>query len=172
MLFYAGGLEVANSRFPSPRYPSSAPAPSLLSRISPFPYPTPWPVPRSPQPLPDPLPLNASELHIRLILQSLADQITEIWHAPGDHSTHGANGTNGASDSEPVRTNGARAIPARDFMYIRVPSHELSESEIEEAEKAREEAERIMAGWKADGGVWMDEEGGRRWIGAEDAPES
>ena len=120
---------------------------------------------RSPQPLPEPLPLNGAELHIRLILQALADQITAVW-------TGKSNDTN---DEDADKTTGvdalARAIPARDFMVCRVPAHELVDVEKEEAEKAKQESEKVMEGWMAEGGVWLEENGEKRWIGAESAPE-
>jgi len=65
----------------------------------------------------------------------------------------------------------ARAIPARDFMVVRVLSHELTDSEKDEAEKARIEAEVVLQSWKADGGAWLEEENERHWVGVEAAPQ-
>ena len=115
--------------------------------------------------MPEPLPLNGAELHIRLILQALADQITAVW-------TGKSNDTN---DEDADKTTGvdalARAIPARDFMVCRVPAHELVDVEKEEAKKAKQESEKVMEGWMAEGGVWLEENGEKRWIGAESTPE-
>ena len=91
-------------------------------------------------------------------MQSLADQITAVWTGRGL-----ANGANGMSQTR------GRAIPARDFMVVRVPSHELSDLEIQEVERAGAEAERIMSDWQEYGGTWL-EDGQKTWLGVEPPP--
>lgn len=56
-------------------------------------------------------------------------------------------------------------------MVVRVLSHELTDSEKDEAEKARIEAEVVLQSWKADGGAWLEEENERHWVGVEAAPQ-
>lgn len=112
-------LALTSTRFPSRRYPTSEPMPSLLLPISPFPYPTPQPMQYSPDPELQPHPLTGGELHLRLILSSLASQINAVWN---DRSSEDA-----TIDSKHPSTSTIRnlAIPARDFMVIRISGHEL-----------------------------------------------
>ncbi|KAK8854758.1 hypothetical protein IAR55_003497 [Kwoniella newhampshirensis] len=141
-----------SAMFPSPKYPSSEPFPSILSPVSPFPYPTPYPIPRSSGPSIPPHPLTHSELHTRLIMQSLADQINDIW-AGGDDDRS--------------------AVPARDFMVMRVPGHELSESESDDVRCYKRNAREVNRSWTEYGGVWLKREGeGRVWIGVGTPDES
>ncbi len=133
-------------RFPSPRYPASEPFPSLLSPIPPFPYPTPQPIQSSKDPPVPPHPLTAAELHLRLILNSIAEQVDNSWN---DTSHDAIPGTNAASFR--------RAIPARDFMVIRIPEHEVTEVEAEGIRRAAEEADRVVSEWEYYGGLWVEE---------------
>ncbi|WVW85597.1 hypothetical protein I302_107635 [Kwoniella bestiolae CBS 10118] len=142
-----------SAMFPSPRYPSTDPFPSILSPISPFPYPSPNNTSsnaHSYDPHVEPHPLTKNELHTRLIMQSLADQITDIWSSNGERM----------------------AIPSRDFMSLRIPSHELSNIEVDDIRRYKEEVDRVMGSWKEYGGVWVDlpKEIGRIWLGVEPAP--
>ena len=106
-------------RFPSPRYITSEPYPFILSETSPLPYPTPS------QHDIKPLPLQAHELHLRLILQSIARQIDEIWAPNGQSAT----------------------VLARDFMVMQVPGHELSDSEKEVVQAHLNETSEVTASW-------------------------
>jgi ribonuclease Z len=107
------------TRFPSPRFTSTEPYSSILSETSPYPYPTPT------QGEISPLPLQAPELHLRLILQSIARQIDNIWAEDG---------------------RGA-AVLARDFMIMQVPSHELNEGEKEVVDGHLMETAEVTASW-------------------------
>jgi ribonuclease Z len=106
-------------RFPSPRFTSTEPYPSILSETSPYPYPTPT------QGDIKPLPLQAPELHLRLILQSIARQIDDIWAEDGRGAT----------------------VLARDFMIMQVPSHELNEGEKEVLGGHLKESAGVTASW-------------------------
>ncbi|WVR00023.1 hypothetical protein IAU59_007165 [Kwoniella sp. CBS 9459] len=66
-----------SAMFPSGHYISTEPFPSILSPISPYPYPTPQLAPTKSK-LPE-VELTSAELHTRVILQSIADQITDVW---------------------------------------------------------------------------------------------
>ncbi|GMK53605.1 hypothetical protein CspeluHIS016_0101910 [Cutaneotrichosporon spelunceum] len=145
-----------SAMFPSPRFATNEPLPALLGPKSPFPY----PVPAAEFVGVKPLPLNASELHLRMIMQSLVNQISAIWNGPSCHD-HALQGP------EPHLVK--LAVATRDFMVLRVPSHELSESEVEVMRAAREDAVRVMKSWSCDGGAWVSEGGEWRWIGV-DAP--
>ncbi|WWD19098.1 hypothetical protein CI109_103556 [Kwoniella shandongensis] len=141
-----------SAMFPSPRYPSSDPFSSILSPISPFPYPTPYPIAHSSDPPFPPHPLTHSELHTRLIMHSIADQITNIWVERGDQHL---------------------AVPARDFMVYRITGHESSESEADEVREHKSQASEVMNSWQRVGGVWLEaEKEGRRWIGVGSPDES
>ncbi|WRT68420.1 uncharacterized protein IL334_005396 [Kwoniella shivajii] len=138
-----------SAMFPSPRYHTSDPFPSIISPVSPFPYPTPH-TPSHGDPPIEPHPLTRTELHTRLIMQSLADQITEIW----------------TKDDGVERM----AIPSRDFMVLRIPGHELSQSEQEEIRTYRDGLEQVMESWKTHGGAWVTRAVGRIWLGVDPAP--
>jgi len=92
-------------------------------------------------------------------MQSLADQITAVW-------TEGGSGT----ETNGTSTARYRAIPARDFMVVRVPSHELSDLEVKDIERAETEADRVLSDWQEHGGTWVLENGQRRWVGVEQPP--
>ncbi|ORY35568.1 beta-lactamase-like protein [Naematelia encephala] len=142
-----------SAMFPSPRYLSSEALPSILSGVAPFPYPTPFPPAHSDEPQIQPLPLTSRELHIRLVMQSLSDQINQVWNAnigPNEHYK--------------------MAVPARDLMVIRVPAHELTEAEAEEAASAKKEMDEVGNSWSELGGVWAQQAEEMRWIGVEPAP--
>jgi hypothetical protein len=100
--------------------------------MSPFPFPTPWPVSHSADPPVPPNPLTNAELHLRLILQSLADQITRIWLS---------------NNNTDVDLGPSMAVTARDFMVISVPSHEMSEQEKETARRVIDESAQVMTSW-------------------------
>ncbi|WVF72824.1 hypothetical protein IAT40_007642 [Kwoniella sp. CBS 6097] len=66
-----------SAMFPSGHYISTEPFPSILSPLSPYPYPTPQ-LPPAKSTLLE-VELTSAELHTRVILQSIADQITDVW---------------------------------------------------------------------------------------------
>ncbi|WWC71545.1 uncharacterized protein I206_105503 [Kwoniella pini CBS 10737] len=142
-----------SAMFPAPHYANSQPFPSILSPISPHPYPTPFTTTAHGfKPYVEPHDLTKGELHTRLIMQSLADQITDIWNTDGNDQIQ------------------RMAIPSRDFMTLRIPSHELSESEQEEIKTYRNEVEHVMRSWKENGGVWIPKENGKIWLGVDNPP--
>ncbi|KLT40699.1 hypothetical protein CC85DRAFT_287213 [Cutaneotrichosporon oleaginosum] len=146
-----------SAMFPSPRFATNEPFPALLGPTSPFPY----PVPASQFAGVKAIPLNADELHLRMIMQSLVNQISAIWNGPSCHD-HALQGP------EPHLIK--LAVAARDFMVLRVPSHELSESEVDAMRAAREDAVSVMKSWSCDGGAWVGEDHERRWVGVDPAP--
>lgn len=144
-----------SAMFPSPHYSTNDAFPSLLSPASPLPY----AVPAS---LLNTLPtaaLTADELHLRVIMQSLANQVSAAWNGP-DCAEHVLQGP------EPhfVRL----AVPSRDFMVLRVPSHELSDAEVATMRESRREIVEVMQSWADDGGAWVWEDGVKRWVGVEE----
>ncbi|WWC90691.1 uncharacterized protein L201_005628 [Kwoniella dendrophila CBS 6074] len=145
-----------SAMFPSPHYPSSEPFPSILSPISPYPYPSPHTqTGHGYEHYAEPRPLTKGELHTRLIMQSLADQITHIWSPSIEKDESGKS---------------RMAIPARDFMTIRIPSHDLSEQEAEEIKKYKEEVDQVNKSWKDHGGIWLPKETGKIWLGVNPPP--
>lgn len=148
-----------SAMFPSPHYANTDPFPALLGPTSPFPYPTPA-AQFATSPV-KPLPLNGQELHLRVIMQSLVNQISAVWNGPSCHD-HAVEG--------PERHLTKLAIAARDFMVVRVPSHELSVFEMETLRAARKETVHVMKSWADDGGVWVGEGSERRWVGIDPAP--
>ncbi|RSH88725.1 hypothetical protein EHS25_002952 [Saitozyma podzolica] len=109
-----------------------------------------------------PIPLTRTELHTRVILQSIAHQINESWlgdlSAASQPSIHPAVGSQPGEPSDPVgNLAGAglarSAITARDFMVLRVPAHELVQSEADGMVKANNESAEVMATWEKYGGV-------------------
>lgn len=56
-------------------------------------------------------------------------------------------------------------------MVIRIPSHELSESEHQTMREAREEIVHVVRSWANHAGVWVEREGRKDWVGYELAPE-
>ncbi|OCF39038.1 ribonuclease Z [Kwoniella heveanensis CBS 569] len=68
-----------SAMFPSGHYVSTEPFPSILSPISPYPYPTPQLPPSGSGGAVPERNLTSAELHTRVILQSIADQITHVW---------------------------------------------------------------------------------------------
>ncbi|WVQ81846.1 hypothetical protein IAT38_003973 [Cryptococcus sp. DSM 104549] len=150
-----------SAMFPSPRYSASDPLPSILSPLSPFPYPTPHPIPQ-PKDIPiHPIPLtNATrgELHTRLIMQSLADQIWDICGEP-------IHPPNGPAPSQQTGSTGL-VVPARDFMHIRIPAHDLTAGEKEDVKRYKTAADAVAAEWGQHDGIWLrSKTGERRWIG-------
>ncbi|KAI9637497.1 beta-lactamase-like protein [Dioszegia hungarica] len=141
-----------SAMFPSPRYHTSSPFPSLLSPTSPFPAPTPYPMTHSSDPPIPPLPLTSTELHTRIIMQNIADQVNEVW--------------NGDGLGEVQR----QCVPARDFMVVRIPGHELDEVEVDEQGEMGREVKEVMASWAEDGGAWVKEGKEKRWVGVSEAP--
>lgn len=148
-----------SAMFPSPHYANTEPFPSLLGPVSPFPYPTPTAT-FATSPI-SALPLNSDELHLRVIMQSLVNQISAVWNGPScvEHAVAGP-------EMHTVRL----AVASRDFMVVRVPSHELSASEMETMRAARKETVQVMQSWADDGGVWVGEGEERRWVGVNPAP--
>lgn len=147
-------MYIADGRFPSPRYTSSEPYPSVLSESSPFPDPVPHPV-RAPFDQVKPLDLDSSELHIRLIVQAIASQIDDTWNEATQTATE-----------EVARAT----VPARDFMIMSVPSHELSEGEREKIGLHLKEMKEVTARWQRQGGVYVPAGKGSRWIGIDPEP--
>ncbi|AAW43585.1 conserved hypothetical protein [Cryptococcus deneoformans JEC21] len=149
-----------SAMFPSPRYPTAAALPSILSSICSFPYPVPRPLPHTSLPPPLPISLTSkypSELHVRVIMQSLADQILEKCASFS------------LSDEDldkPPRGKTGMVIPARDFMCLPIPSHELSALEIEDVRSYKEIADKVTEEWKKHGGIWI-KNGEEEWIGVE-----
>ena len=54
---------------------------------------------------------------------------------------------------------------ARDYMIVRVPAHELTESEEHALSDYQEESERVRLEWEAKGGLYVCNE----WVGVEEA---
>ncbi|RXK41148.1 hypothetical protein M231_01551 [Tremella mesenterica] len=161
-----------SAMFPAPRYPSSDPYPSILSPMSPLPYPAPWPLRYSIDPPMSPVPLTAAELHLRLILQSVTDQIDEVWDGPAfplSLSTYPSIDpyTQVLSPNSQRSSSGRKSIATRDFMILPVPSHELSESEMSTIALVEGEGREVMTEWRERGGVWMGQGTERRWVGVE-----
>jgi ribonuclease Z len=157
----------SSRRFPAPRYPTNEPFPSILSSTSPFPYPTPFPIPHSYDPPIDPIPLTRTELHTRVILQSIANQINESWLGGAAHSQMQVAG----DSSDQAGLSERSAITARDFMVLRVPAHELVQSEADEMAKAKSESADVMRMWEEYGGLWVQTpDAGRRWVGVDPEP--
>lgn len=148
------------SRFPSPRYHSSSPYPSLLSPVSPFPYPVPYPL-GPPYDSIGPLPLFGSELHLRIILQSIASQIDEIWthHLDQDSACQAA-----------VRAEKQATMLARDFMIVSVPSHELAGYETQTITEHLSEVAVTTQSWVEHGGVHVPAGKGEEWVGIDPEP--
>jgi ribonuclease Z len=94
-------------------------------------------------------------------MQALANQISAVWNGPEcqDHVFAGP-------EQHPVRL----AVPARDFMVIRVPSHELTDSELVAMHAARTEIVQVVRSWACYDGAYAGEGAARRWIGYEPAP--
>ena len=116
------------------------------------------------------------------MMHNIVDQIDGAWTAAsplhsGDVRVHdnakgepreGCNGQNGHAEH---RSAGSRAIvTARDFMVLRIPSHELSEAEREDVESTVQEARQVTEEWSRTGGVWVEHEKRRSWIGHGPAP--
>lgn len=89
-------------------------------------------------------------------MQSLANQISAEWNGP-DCAAHVLDG--------PQQHTVYLAVPARDFMVVRVPSHEVTDHERETLHNARREIIEVMKSWADHGGAWVEEEGQRRWVG-------
>ncbi|TXT08608.1 hypothetical protein VHUM_02736 [Vanrija humicola] len=148
-----------SAMFPSPRYVSNDPYPSLLGPVSPFPYPT-ADITAHAAKLP-PMPLTANELHLRLIMQSIANQINADWNGP-----HCA--LHNVDEAEPHLVK--MAVCSRDFMVFPVPSHELTSAEIQTMAAAHTEANTVLQSWATSGGAWVVEQGRQQWIGVEKEP--
>lgn len=87
------------------------------------------------------MPLTGAELHLRLIMDSIARQVSaNISHT-------------------------ALVSTARDYMIVRVPAHELSESEEQGLSEYQNESERVRLEWEAKGGLYV----GNEWVGVEEA---
>lgn len=144
-----------SAMFPSPHYKTNEAFPSLLGPASPLPYAAPTSLLNT---LPA-APLTADELHIRVIMQSLASQISAAWNGPecADHVLTGP---------EPHFVH--LAVASRDFMVLRVPSHELGDAEIATARERRGEIVEVMRSWADEGGAWVWEDGEKRWVGVEE----
>lgn len=128
-----------------------------------------------------PGPLNSSELHLRLIMQSLANQVSMEWNSPdcpppelggSTASENGATVEHAAHEENGEKRNYLKlAVPARDFMVLRVPQHELTPAEIEDLQDAEKEIAAVMKSWAEDGGAYVeDPDGKRRWVGVEPEP--
>lgn len=115
------------------------------------------------------------------MMHNIIDQIDEAWTAAlppssGDIHVHakgepeeGVNGQNGHAGEASA---GPRAIvTARDFMVLRIPSHELSEAEREDVESTVQQARHVTEEWSRTGGVWVELEKRRSWVGHGPAPD-
>lgn len=67
---------------------------------------------------------------------------------------------------KPPRGKTGMVIPARDFMHLPIPSHELNALEIEDVRSCKELADKVTEEWKKHGGIWI-ENGEEEWIGVE-----
>jgi ribonuclease Z len=105
--------------------------------------------------------LTADDLHLRLIMQALVNQISAVWNGPecADHVISG-----------PEQHRVRLAVPARDFMVVRVPSHELTDSELEAMHAAREEIVEVTRSWACFAGAYVGTGEERRWVGYEPEP--
>lgn len=122
-------------------------------------------------------------------MQSLANQVSMEWNRPECEAelSGGAASENGVSRPGSINgvdisdvENGANgehkkylklAVPARDFMVLRVPQHELTPAEIEDLQDAEKEIAHVMKSWAEDGGAYVeDPDGKRRWVGVEPEP--
>lgn len=101
-----------------------------------------------------PIPLTSHELHTRVIMQNIADQVNEVWNG------------NDEGEGEEQR----QCVPARDFMIVRIPGHELDEVEVDEQREMGREVREVMASWAEDGGAWVKEGKEKRWVGVSEAP--
>jgi len=98
---------------------------------------------------------------MRVIMQALVNQISAEWNGPecSDHVLSGP-------EQHPVRL----AVASRDFMVIRVPSHELTDSELAALHDHRTEIVEVVRSWADHAGAWVTEDGKRRWVGYEPEP--
>jgi ribonuclease Z len=105
-------------------------------------------------------------------MQSMTDQIDAVWKGPERNPQEADNSdpSSGASGLSHKTADARRSVAARDFMVVRVPSHELSPIEEEEGSKLAEEAGRVMQEWKAHGGVWLEDARVKRWVGVDAIP--
>lgn len=144
---------------------SNDPYPSLLAPVSPFPYPTTAADAHAGKVPPEPL--TSSELHLRLIMQSLANQVSMEWNRPACGEPNG--GPLGAE--HPACDYLKLCVPSRDYMVMRVPAHELTKAEIEDLKEVEKENAAVMKSWAEDGGAYVvDLDGRRRWVGIEPEP--
>ena len=121
------------SRFPASLYPSSSPFPSLCSPVSPLRFPMPY----NDDQIPLTLPLNDRELQNRVILQSIADQIDEVWNG----ETHGS------------RSDNRHTVCSRDFMTVYIPSHDLADLENAQMREWTNETRLVMKAWGKEGNL-------------------
>jgi hypothetical protein len=104
-------------------------------------------------------------------MQNIADQVNELWNEPIitlDASISAVTQAGGPKKGEVER----QCIPARDFMVLRLTSHELDEAEVDEHGEVDRDVRAVMASWAEDGGAWVTEgpEAKQRWVGVGDAP--
>lgn len=86
-------------------------------------------------------------------------------------ATNGINGENGENGQKKEYLK--MAVPARDFMVLRVPQHELTANEIEDLQDAEKEIAVVMKSWAEDGGAYVeDSDGKRRWVGVDPEPKA
>jgi hypothetical protein len=57
-------------------------------------------------------------------------------------------------------------------MVLRIPSHELSTDEVEMVDRTVQEARKVTREWSERGGVWVEGDKGRHWVGHVQAPGS
>ncbi|ODN92673.1 ribonuclease Z [Cryptococcus wingfieldii CBS 7118] len=148
-----------SAMFPSPRYSTSHPFPPILSPINSFPYPSPTPLPHTSDPPIPPIPLSSkhsSELHARLIMQSIADQISKHCVSPSVM-------LEGQEPADICKTG--MVVPSRDFMYLPVYSHELTDAEVADVKAHKEVTDKVTREWKVNGGVRLDRGEAADWVG-------
>nr|ODO02246.1 ribonuclease Z [Cryptococcus depauperatus CBS 7855] len=137
-----------SAMFPAPRYHTSRALPSILSSICPFPYPTPHPLsndnglPVTHMPLTS---QHANELYVRIIMQSIVDQIAVHCRI--------AEGKTGM------------VVASRDFMHLSIPSHELSPTEREDIDNHSSLANKVTEEWRTHGGIWIKDGAMGEWVG-------
>ena len=89
--------------------------------------------------------LTPAELQARLIMQSVADQIGDIWRGTAS----------GLNELENTRRNYPMIVPSRDFMAITIGSHELSDTERRQVIEHLAQVKRVVLQWRDRGREWL-----------------
>ncbi|ORX38521.1 beta-lactamase-like protein [Kockovaella imperatae] len=101
--------------------------------------------------------LTATELQARLSMQSIADQVGEVWL---DQEQAGLSG----SATGLAETATQMIVPARDFMAITFGSHELSHAESEQIQTHMADVASVMRQWKDEGRIKLGRGADERWL--------